>query len=112
DEKEKHQRLLSRVTMAGILANKSDSGDDFLTKDEERRLGKGLRRTLLSDNPSPERVRCPDPKMLRAIAFHKRLRKRLNRPISAHFQDVVSWRALITILVTRLERRSRAVQVV
>jgi hypothetical protein len=57
--------------MTGMLG---DGGDDFLTKDDERRFGEGLRRVLLSDNPNPERIGCPDPKSLRDIAFHKRIR--------------------------------------
>ena len=45
----------------------------FLTKDEERRLGASLRKALISVNPNPSREGCPDPKTIRAIAFHKRI---------------------------------------
>jgi hypothetical protein len=45
----------------------------FLTKDEERRLGESLRKALISDKPNPNREGCPDPKALRDLAFHKRI---------------------------------------
>ena len=46
---------------------------EFLTKEEERRLGESLRKVLISDRPNPSRKGCPDPKTLRDLAFHKRI---------------------------------------
>jgi hypothetical protein len=60
--------------MSLMPARKNDPDDDFLTKDEERRIGEGLKRALISDNPNPDRIGCPQPKILRDIAFHKKLR--------------------------------------
>ena len=45
----------------------------FLTKDEERRLGEGLRKALISVNPNPSREGCPDPKTIRDRAFHRKI---------------------------------------
>jgi hypothetical protein len=45
----------------------------FLTEDEERRLGESLRKALISDRPNPNRERCLDPKTLRDLAFHRRI---------------------------------------
>jgi hypothetical protein len=60
--------------MSLMPARKNDPDDDFLTKDEERRIGEGLKKAFISDNPNPDRVGCPEPKILRDIAFHKKLR--------------------------------------
>jgi hypothetical protein len=54
-----------------MFTRKNDAEGGFLGKDEEARLGEGLRKALLSDNPNPKRIGCPDPKILRDIAFHK-----------------------------------------
>ena len=45
----------------------------FLTEDEERKLGESLRKALISDRPNPNREGCPDPKTLRDLAFHRRI---------------------------------------
>jgi len=45
----------------------------FLTEEEERRLGESLRKALISDRPNPNREGCPDPKTLRDLAFHRRM---------------------------------------
>jgi len=46
---------------------------EFLTKEEERRLGESLRKVLISDRPNRSRKGCPDPKTLRALVFHNRI---------------------------------------
>jgi hypothetical protein len=60
--------------MSLMPARKNDPDDNFLSKDEERRIGEGLKRALISDNPNPDRIGCPEPKILRDLAFHKKLR--------------------------------------
>lgn len=50
-----------------------DGEGQFLTEDEEQRLGESLRKALISDKPNPNREDCPDPKTLRDLAFHKRI---------------------------------------
>ncbi len=45
----------------------------FLTKMDEERFAEGLRKTLISDYSNPGREGCPDPKTIRALAFHKRI---------------------------------------
>jgi hypothetical protein len=57
-----------------LMPARKDPEDDFLSKDEERRIGEGLKKALISDNPNPDRIGCPQPKILRDIAFHKKLR--------------------------------------
>ena len=56
------------------MSRQKESGEgQFLTDDEERRLGESLRKALISDKPNPNREGCPDPKTLRDLAFHKRI---------------------------------------
>jgi hypothetical protein len=56
------------------VPKRTESGEgQFLTQDEERRLGESLRKALISDKPNPSREGCPDPKTLRDLAFHKRI---------------------------------------
>ena len=50
-----------------------DSAKRFLTKDEEQRFGKNLRKALIYQNPNPSRESCPDPKTIRDLAFHKKI---------------------------------------
>ncbi len=46
------------------------SDDQILTTKEEALLGSILRRNLIHANPNPERLGCPDRKMIRDLAFH------------------------------------------
>ena len=52
-------------------------GDDkvnrFMTEAEEQRLGESLRKAFASCNPNPERKGCPDPKLIRDLAFHRKI---------------------------------------
>jgi hypothetical protein len=50
-----------------------DELNRILTEDEEKRLGKSLRKAFVSCNPNPSRKGCPDPKLIRDLAFHKKI---------------------------------------
>jgi hypothetical protein len=45
----------------------------FLTREEDKRLGKNLQKVLVSCNPNPERKGCPDQAIIRDLAFHKEI---------------------------------------
>ena len=45
----------------------------FITEDEEKQLGESLRKAFVSSNPSPTRDGCPDSKLIRDLAFHKKI---------------------------------------
>ncbi len=47
--------------------------ESFMTEEEERRLGEGMRKYLLSSHPNPDRNGCPDQELLRDLAFHRKL---------------------------------------
>ena len=44
-----------------------------LSKNEERRFGESLRRILISEYPNPGREGCPNPEIIRDLAFHKKI---------------------------------------
>ena len=50
-----------------------DEVNRFMTEDEEQRLGESLRKALVSSNPNPDRKGCPDQKLIRDLAFHKKI---------------------------------------
>ncbi len=51
-----------------------DGGEGWsLTKEEEEAFGVGLRRALIHDRPNPKRIGCPDQKILRDLASHKKI---------------------------------------
>jgi hypothetical protein len=45
----------------------------ILTEDEERQLGKSLRKAFVTCNPNPGRKGCPDSELIRDLAFHKKI---------------------------------------
>jgi len=45
----------------------------LLTKEQEARLKESLQESLASANPNPDRIGCPSPRILRDVAFHKKL---------------------------------------
>ncbi len=47
--------------------------NQFMTEAEEQRLGESLRKAFASCNPNPDRKGCPDPKLIRDLAFHKKM---------------------------------------
>jgi hypothetical protein len=48
-----------------------DKVNQSRTEAEEQRLGESLRKAFSSCNPNPDRKGCPDPKLIRDLAFHK-----------------------------------------
>lgn len=55
------------------IRNDIEEAGRFMTEDDERRLGASLRKALISDKPNPSREGCPDPKIIRDLAFHKKI---------------------------------------
>jgi hypothetical protein len=45
----------------------------LLSKNEERRFGESLRRVLVSEYPNPDREDCPNPEIIRDLAFHRKI---------------------------------------
>jgi len=59
-----------------------------LTKEEERRLGDGLRKALITGKPDPSRESCPNREILRDLAFHKQIgNPEAFERITAHMAD-------------------------
>lgn len=50
-----------------------ESKDRILTKKEEELFGNSLRKALIHGRPNPGRIGCPDRKIIRDLAFHKRM---------------------------------------
>jgi hypothetical protein len=61
--------------------------EQILSKDEERRFGKSLQKALLSNYPNPSREGCPNPKILRDIAFHKRMTPNAFEQVTLHIAE-------------------------
>jgi len=59
--------------MASMSAPKRRAEHLLLTKDQEARLQDNLQESLASAYPNPERIGCPSPRILRDVAFHKKL---------------------------------------
>ena len=59
--------------MGVMSAPKRRAEHMLLTKDQEARLQESLQESLASANPNPERIGCPSPRILRDLAFHKKL---------------------------------------
>ena len=47
--------------------------NQFMTEAEEQRLDESLRKAFASCNPNPDRKGCPDPKLIRNLAFHRKI---------------------------------------
>jgi hypothetical protein len=50
-----------------------DEVNRFMTEDDEQRLAEGLQKSLVSNNSNPDRKDCPDQKLIRDLAFHKKI---------------------------------------
>lgn len=62
--------------------------DRFIAEEEEQRLGEGLRKYLLSSHPNPDHNGCPDQKLLRDLAFHKKLgNPQLFEQVTVHMSE-------------------------
>jgi hypothetical protein len=64
-----------------------DDMDRFLTEEEEKRLGEGLRKAYATCNPNPERIGCPDQKLIRDLAFHKKVGRKLFEKATIHMSE-------------------------
>jgi hypothetical protein len=47
--------------------------NQFMSEEEERRFGEIFRKVLVSEYPNPDRVGCPDTKIIRDLAFHRKV---------------------------------------
>jgi hypothetical protein len=45
----------------------------FMTDEEEQRFGEIFRKVLVSEYPNPDRIGCPDTKIIRDLAFHRKV---------------------------------------
>lgn len=62
--------------------------ESFMTEEEERRLGEGMRKYLLSSHPNPDRNGCPDQKLLCDLAFHRKLgNPQLFEQVTVHMSE-------------------------
>jgi hypothetical protein len=52
---------------------KDDEVIRMLIEDKDGRLGKSLRKAFVSCNPNPGRKGCPDSKLIRDLAFHRKI---------------------------------------
>jgi hypothetical protein len=50
-----------------------DDVNQFITDEEEQLWRESLRKAFAFCNPNPERKDCPDPKLIRDFAFHKKI---------------------------------------
>ena len=56
-----------------MMMRTNNEANRSMTEDEEQRLGESLRKTLVASNPNPDRKGCPDQKLIRDLAFHKKM---------------------------------------
>jgi hypothetical protein len=65
-----------------------DDVNQFMTDDEEQRWGDSLRKALATCNPNPERKGCPDSKLIRDLAFHRKIGDpKIFEQVSAHMSE-------------------------
>jgi hypothetical protein len=65
-----------------------DEVNRFMTGDKEQRLGDSLRKAFISSNPNPDRKGCPDPKLMRDLAFHKKIgNPQVFEQVTAHMAE-------------------------
>jgi hypothetical protein len=68
----KMKRMRFRRKM-GMTMRARKKANEFLTREDEKRLGENLRKVHVSCNPNPERKSCPDQAIIRDLAFHKKI---------------------------------------
>jgi hypothetical protein len=47
--------------------------NQYMTKEEELRFGEIFRKVMVSEYPNPDRVGCPDTRIIRDLAFHRKV---------------------------------------
>jgi hypothetical protein len=53
-----------------------DDANQFMTEADEQLWGEKLRWAFAKCSPNPKRKGCPDPKLIRDLAFHKKIGNR------------------------------------
>jgi hypothetical protein len=59
----------------------------FLDEEEERRLGEIVRTALRVRPSAPIRTACPDPEIIRDLAFHRNLAPAMVRKTALHISE-------------------------
>jgi len=58
--------------------------DNILFSEDEEEFGESYRRFLVQKHPNPERIGCPDPSILRDIAFRRKIAPETIEKIVSH----------------------------
>jgi len=56
----------------------------FLSDEEDEEFGEALRRFIVKWYPNPDRIGCPDPRILRDIAFRRKVSPEDSRKVMSH----------------------------
>ena len=56
----------------------------FFNEENEEEFAESLRRFLVKKHPNPERIGCPDPRILRDLAFRRKVTPENIRKITSH----------------------------
>jgi hypothetical protein len=56
----------------------------FFSEEEEKLFGEGFRELLATRHPNPDRIGCPDTKIIRDLAFHLEVPPEIIRKVTSH----------------------------
>ena len=65
----------------------SEDEEPFLSKEEEQLLGKIVRASMRPLPSASSRTRCPDPEIIRRIAFHEKIDRRVLERALLHIPE-------------------------
>jgi len=58
--------------------------DDDFSEEEKELFGEYFRRFMIQKNPNPQRAGCPDPGILRDLAFRRKVAPGIRRKVFSH----------------------------
>ena len=58
--------------------------DPFISEEDEEEFGDNFRRFLVQRHPNPERIGCPDSRILRDIAFRRAVTPETIEEVTSH----------------------------
>ena len=58
--------------------------DDQYFSEQDELFGEYLRRHLVQSHPNPDRIGCPDPRIMRDIAFRRQVAPETIKMVSSH----------------------------
>jgi len=58
--------------------------DAFFDEAEDDEIGELFRRVMIQRYPNPERIGCPDPRILRDLAFRRKIAPEIRRDAISH----------------------------